>query len=75
METDRVEVGRRDQLVFGDLQRSRDGEVLSMVVTAELKDLTAHREVAAHYGNGFEDLARFLTGLAEHWRGWIGAKM
>ena len=41
METDGDEIGRRDRLLFGDLQRSRDGEVLSMVVTAELKDVTA----------------------------------
>lgn len=75
METARVEIGRRDRLVLGDLQRSRDGEVLSMVVSAELKDLTARREVMAHYGNGFADLALFFSGLALKWRGWSGTKV
>lgn len=74
MGTDRVEVGRQKQIIFGELQRRPDGEVLSMVVAAELDGLTAGREVAAHYGNGFADLAVFFANLAENWRGWSGTR-
>ncbi|TLM86291.1 hypothetical protein FDW83_00580 [Pseudarthrobacter sp. NamE2] len=45
-----------------------------MVVTAELKDLTARRGMVAHYGNGFADLAGFFADLAVNWRGWSGPK-
>lgn len=69
----KVEVGHAQRIIFEDVKRSPVGE--SMVVSVELRDLAARREVAAHYGNGFDDLSKFFNDLAEHWsRGWQGVK-
>lgn len=70
----KVEIGRRQHLTFEDVKHSSSGEPESVLVSVELQDLTARREVAAHYGNGFDDLAVFFHDLASHWSGWEGAK-
>lgn len=71
---DKVEVGHAQRIIFEDVKRSPDGELESIVVSVELKDLVARREVAAHYGNGFDDLSKFFNDLAENWSGWRGIK-
>lgn len=45
-----------------------------MVVSVQMQGLAARREIAAHYGNGFDDLSKFFNDLAEHWTGWRGIK-
>ncbi|TNB74204.1 hypothetical protein FHJ30_05775 [Arthrobacter sp. BB-1] len=57
----KVEVGHAQRIIFEDVKRSPDGELESIAVSVELKDLVAHREVAAHYGNGFDDLRNSST--------------
>ncbi|WP_248761600.1 DUF6228 family protein [Pseudarthrobacter sp. SSS035] len=69
-----VEIGRRERLTFGDVQRGPDGELLSMSVSVELENLRARREVTAHYELGFADLCGFFTDLAGHWQGWSGTR-
>lgn len=71
---DKVEIGHTQRLIFEDVKRSSVGELESMVVSVELQDLAARREVAAYYGNGFDDLLNFFKDLADHWSGWRGIK-
>lgn len=71
---DKVEIGHTQRLIFEDVERSPVGELESIVVSVELQGLAARREVAAHYGNGFDDLSKFFNDLAEHWFGWRGIK-
>ncbi|MGY4544154.1 hypothetical protein ACVWY0_004097 [Arthrobacter sp. UYNi723] len=69
-----VRIGRSQRITFDEVSRGSDGEVNSMLVAVELTDLKGHREVAAHYASGFQDLNEFFEDLVEHWTGWPGTK-
>jgi hypothetical protein len=57
-----------------DVKRSPLGELESVVMSVRMQGLTAHRQIAAHYGTGHEELSSFFNDLAEHWSGWQGIK-
>lgn len=66
-------VGREASSVrFEQVRRGPDGEIRSVVVRLRVPGLEASLRVPAHYATGFDELARFLSGLASHWRGWQG---
>lgn len=69
-----VTIGRSQQITFSEPIRDSEGGVTDVLVIVELPGLRGHRQVAAHYTSGFQELAQFFEDLAEHWTGWPGTK-
>jgi Family of unknown function (DUF6228) len=70
----KVVVGHSNRIVFDEVKRGDDSEMLSLRVSVELEDLTASRRITPHYANAFDDLRDFFEDLAAHWTGWTGSK-
>ena len=49
-------------------------ELYSIDIQLNVPDLQVQRTVAAHPGNGFDDLVDFFRSLATSWRGWSGER-
>lgn len=64
----------RECLTLSQLKRVGE-ELYSVDIQINVPDLQAHRTVAAHYGNGFDDLIDFFRSLAAGWRGWSGERI
>lgn len=69
-----VTIGRSQQITFSEPIRDSEGEATEVLVAVELPGIRGHRQVAAHYARGFQELAQFFEDLAEHWTGWPGTK-
>ncbi|OOP60390.1 hypothetical protein BMF89_16775 [Arthrobacter sp. SRS-W-1-2016] len=70
----KVGIGHTQQLTLKDVKWSPLGELESVVMSVRMQGLTAHRQIAAHYGTGHEELSSFFNDLAEPWSGWQGIK-
>lgn len=68
-------LGREDDgLRFSDAERGPDGQVWYVWVRLRVGGLDAPVRVSSHYATGFDELVRFVRGLAADWRGWQGER-